>query len=251
MTERMIQRRRLRRRCQERQRQRERGPEREMEPDKWTVRDTQRDRRPEETERYKGIKERKTEIKTNPGASRVGETEEGTLGEEREERGQTCAPGWQVAGVARLQPREHPEAAFSPRGHTRGIWVHPGVSLSLSCHVSRHVGTMCVPRGGAPAQARCLSLGVSACVVCCLWVCPCGLCWCVARRVCVCVRVSFCCGWWVRVTATTYDVGGDRGRACVFPWELCSWDQCPSQDQCVMLCKAFCVTMPVCPHMLQ
>lgn len=32
-----------------------------------------------------------------------------------------------------------------------------------------------------------LSLGVFVCVVWCLWVCLCGLCWCVARHVCVCL----------------------------------------------------------------
>lgn len=82
-------------------------------------------------------------------------------------------------------------------------------------------GTLCVPRGRAPAWVVFLSLGVSVCAVWCLWVCLCGLCWCVARHVYVCLISLWLAG---PCSCMIYDTRGEKGDVCVFPQEWCPWE---------------------------
>lgn len=145
----------------------------------------------------------------DPEASRAGETKRGVRGEalRTERRGtERLVPGHRGGGWqgCQAQPRECPVAALS-LSDTRVVSGCAWVRLSLSCCVVPCVGTPRVPRSRVPAQVVFVPLGVSVCAVWCLWVCLCGLCWCVARLVCACLISQWPAG---PCSCMTCDTGG-------------------------------------------
>lgn len=130
----------------------------------------------------------------------LGKALEARPGEGGEERGRREGDGCRPQGSGEQQGhRLQPERA-RPRPHflQADTRLPPRVT---------GVGIVHVPWGRAPPPAVFVSLGVSVCVVWCLWVCLRGLRWCVARH--VCPSVSFPCGWRASVL---HDVGFGEGE---------------------------------------
>lgn len=108
-------------------------------------------------------------------------------------------------GASRLQPPGCPAAAFSPGGHAHGVWVCLGVPGCVSITLPR-VSTQIGNHMGATDRAG-HQHGLCFCHRACL--CVCGLvspgvsAWAVLVhcQTCLCVSVSFPCGWQVRVPA--------------------------------------------------
>jgi hypothetical protein len=123
--------------------------------------------------------------KTNPEASRAGDTEKGVRDSRRAERGREMGPGLrsgQRHQGCSLQSALRPH--FLQGTHGCGLGVPARVCLHPSPSVCQPSGHGACAVGQGTPGAVFLSPGVSVCVVWCVWVCPCGLPRCVARHVC-------------------------------------------------------------------